>query len=148
MTIPLALFDGLLHVPAGAQGRIKEATDHRRRRAAARGRFSARTSRNRLSGQWFVLSQHQVTIAMALYTIAASVLPVWMLLTPRAYLSTFMKIGTIAFLVDRRDDRQPEAAGAGVLAVRRRRRPDRSAARSSRSCSSPSRAARSPGSTR
>jgi carbon starvation protein len=42
---------------------------------------------------------HQVTIAMALYTIAASVLPVWMLLTPRAYLSTFMKIGTIAFLV-------------------------------------------------
>jgi carbon starvation protein len=36
---------------------------------------------------------------MALYTIAASTLPVWMLLTPRAYLSTFMKIGTIAFLV-------------------------------------------------
>ena len=30
---------------------------------------------------------------------AAATLPVWMLLTPRAYLSTFMKIGTIAFLV-------------------------------------------------
>ena len=40
-----------------------------------------------------------VTIGMALYTIAAATLPVWMLLTPRAYLSTFMKIGTIAFLV-------------------------------------------------
>jgi carbon starvation protein len=50
-------------------------------------------------GHWFVLTRHQLTIAMALYTIAASVLPVWMLLTPRAYLSTFMKIGTIAFLV-------------------------------------------------
>src|SRR5437763_1244458 len=50
-------------------------------------------------GHWFLLSRHQITIAMALYTIAASVLPVWMLLTPRAYLSTFMKIGTIAFLV-------------------------------------------------
>jgi carbon starvation protein len=50
-------------------------------------------------GHWFVLSHHQVTIAMALYTIAAATLPVWMLLTPRAYLSTFMKIGTIAFLV-------------------------------------------------
>jgi carbon starvation protein len=50
-------------------------------------------------GSWFVLSKHQLTIAMGLYTIAASVLPVWMLLTPRAYLSTFMKIGTIAFLV-------------------------------------------------
>jgi carbon starvation protein len=40
-----------------------------------------------------------VTIGMALYTIPAATLPVWMLLTPRAYLSTFMKIGTIAFLV-------------------------------------------------
>ena len=50
-------------------------------------------------GHWFVLSHHQVTMAMALYTIAAATMPVWMLLTPRAYLSTFMKIGTIAFLV-------------------------------------------------
>jgi len=50
-------------------------------------------------GHWFVLSHHEVTIAMGLYTIAAATLPVWMLLTPRAYLSTFMKIGTIAFLV-------------------------------------------------
>src|SRR5205823_586906 len=45
------------------------------------------------------LTRHQITIAMALYGVAASVLPVWMLLTPRAYLSTFMKIGTILFLV-------------------------------------------------
>jgi carbon starvation protein len=50
-------------------------------------------------GHWFALSHHGVTIAMGLYTIAAATLPVWMLLTPRAYLSTFMKIGTIAFLV-------------------------------------------------
>jgi len=50
-------------------------------------------------GHLLVLSHHQVTLAMALYTIAAATLPVWMLLTPRAYLSTFMKIGTIAFLV-------------------------------------------------
>jgi len=50
-------------------------------------------------GPWFLLSKHQVTAAMGLYTLAASVLPVWMLLTPRGYLSTFMKIGTIAFLV-------------------------------------------------
>jgi len=50
-------------------------------------------------GHWFVLTRHQITIALALYGVAASVLPVWMLLTPRAYLSTFMKIGTILFLV-------------------------------------------------
>ena len=36
---------------------------------------------------------------LALYGFAASVLPVWMLLTPRDYLSTFMKIGTILFLI-------------------------------------------------
>ena len=50
-------------------------------------------------GHWFVLTHHQVTFAMAVYTDAAATLPVWMLLTPRAYLSTFMKIGVIAFLV-------------------------------------------------
>src|SRR5262249_57696663 len=50
-------------------------------------------------GPYFTLSHHQVTFAMAIYTVAAAILPVWMLLTPRAYLSTFMKIGTIAFLV-------------------------------------------------
>ena len=36
---------------------------------------------------------------MAAYGFLASVLPVWLLLVPRDYLSSFMKIGTIAFLV-------------------------------------------------
>src|SRR5262249_5013172 len=42
---------------------------------------------------------HQVTAAMAIYGFTASVLPVWLLLCPRDYLSSFMKIGTIALLV-------------------------------------------------
>src|SRR5262245_4800503 len=50
-------------------------------------------------GHWFLLTKHQITLAMAIYSVAASVLPVWMLLTPRAYLSTFMKIGVIGLLV-------------------------------------------------
>ena len=33
-----------------------------------------------------------------IYGLAASVLPVWLLLAPRDYLSTFMKVGTIALL--------------------------------------------------
>jgi carbon starvation protein len=49
-------------------------------------------------GSWFVLSRYELTALMAVYGFAASVLPVWMLLTPRDYLSTFMKIGTIALL--------------------------------------------------
>ena len=32
------------------------------------------------------------------YGLAASILPVWMLLTPRDYLSTFLKLGTVAAL--------------------------------------------------
>src|SRR5215475_4037263 len=36
--------------------------------------------------------------AIMIYGLAASILPVWMLLTPRDYLSTFLKLGTIAAL--------------------------------------------------
>ncbi len=36
--------------------------------------------------------------AIMIYGFSASVLPVWMLLAPRDYLSTFMKIGTVAVL--------------------------------------------------
>jgi carbon starvation protein len=48
---------------------------------------------------WFTLSPNQVTLAMAIYGFFASVLPIWMLLTPRDYLSSYMKIGTIGALV-------------------------------------------------
>jgi carbon starvation protein len=48
---------------------------------------------------WFVLSHKQLTALLVLYGFAASVLPVWMLLTPRDYLSTFMKLGTIGLLI-------------------------------------------------
>ena len=42
---------------------------------------------------------HQITILMALYGLIASVLPVWLLLEPRDYLSTYVKLGTIAILI-------------------------------------------------
>jgi carbon starvation protein len=50
-------------------------------------------------GPWFHLTREQLIVAMAAYGFVASVLPVWLLLCPRDYLSSFMKIGTIAFLV-------------------------------------------------
>ena len=97
MTIPLALFMGF-YMFRWRPGHVQEATVlgiFVMFLAVVFGKNVAESS----FGHWFLLSKHQITIAMALYTIAASVLPVWMLLTPRAYLSTFMKIGTIAFLV-------------------------------------------------
>ncbi|HYM60246.1 MAG TPA: carbon starvation protein A [Thermoanaerobaculia bacterium] len=47
----------------------------------------------------FTLSRTQITFAIAAYGFIASVLPVWMLLCPRDYLSSYMKLGTIAALV-------------------------------------------------
>src|SRR5687767_10743105 len=44
------------------------------------------------------LSKEQLTLALVVYGFLASILPVWMLLTPRDYLSTFMKIGVIVLL--------------------------------------------------
>jgi carbon starvation protein len=48
---------------------------------------------------WFTLSKNGITYAIAMYGFIASVLPVWLLLCPRDYLSSFMKLGTIAALI-------------------------------------------------
>src|SRR5687768_2303284 len=47
---------------------------------------------------WFTHSGLTIAYGMIAYGFIASVLPVWMLLCPRDYLSTFMKIGTILLL--------------------------------------------------
>ncbi|MGC9950311.1 MAG: carbon starvation protein A [Bryobacteraceae bacterium] len=61
-----------------------------------------------VAGHWFSQSSaahaltftpHQITILIAIYGFVASVLPVWLLLEPRDYLSTYVKLGTIAILV-------------------------------------------------
>jgi len=45
--------------------------------------------------RWLGLKDISLAWAIILYGLAASVLPVWLLLAPRDYLSTFMKLGTI-----------------------------------------------------
>ena len=47
---------------------------------------------------WFDYDGPTLAIMVILYGFAAAVLPVWLLLAPRDYLSTFMKIGTIGAL--------------------------------------------------
>ena len=98
----------------------------------------------------FTLDRTTIAWGIIIYGFVAAVLPVWLLLAPRDYLSTFMKIGTILMLA--------VAIVRGAAGDRRRRRSASSPAarrtgrwcpgRCSRSCSSPSPAARSPGSTR
>ncbi len=57
-------------------------------------------------GGWFTLGGMALAVALILYGFAASALPVWLLLAPRDYLSTFVKLGVVLML------------GAGILAVR------------------------------
>jgi carbon starvation protein len=47
---------------------------------------------------FFNLSKNNLVLAIAVYGFVASVLPVWLLLCPRDYLSTYMKIGTVFLL--------------------------------------------------
>ncbi len=47
---------------------------------------------------WFRHDATWIAWAVMIYGLAASILPVWMLLTPRDYLSTFLKLGTVAAL--------------------------------------------------
>ena len=66
------------------------------------GRWVAQSS----FGHYLHLSPTTLVWAMIVYGFLAAVLPVWVLLTPRDYLSTFMKVGTIVVLA------------AGILIVR------------------------------
>lgn len=47
----------------------------------------------------FTLTGKQLVIALVIYSFAAAALPHWLLVTPRDYLSTLMKIGTLLLLV-------------------------------------------------
>jgi carbon starvation protein len=47
---------------------------------------------------WFRHDDRWLAWAIMTYGLAASILPVWLLLTPRDYLSTFLKLGTVAAL--------------------------------------------------
>jgi len=96
-TIPLALFMGL-YMYRFHKGRIVEATI-----IGVVGLLLAVYLGGRIAdsswAQTFTLSRNTVTILMAAYGFIASVLPVWMLLCPRDYLSSYLKIGTVAFLI-------------------------------------------------
>jgi carbon starvation protein len=97
MTIPLALFMGL-YMYRFRKGKIAEATTIGVIALIAAVVFGKYIPESFL-GPYLTLNKEQITLAIAVYGFIASVLPVWLLLCPRDYLSSFMKIGTIAFLV-------------------------------------------------
>lgn len=65
------------------------------------GLFAAVVAGKYLPPSWnaaLTLDASTLAWAIMIYGFAASVLPVWLLLAPRDYLSTFMKLGTVAVL--------------------------------------------------
>jgi carbon starvation protein len=97
MTIPIALFMSF-YMYRFRKGKIAEATVigvFLLIMCVVLGKFIPESP----LAPYFTLSKPRITFLIALYGFVASVLPVWMLLCPRDYLSSFMKIGTIAFLV-------------------------------------------------
>lgn len=96
-TIPIALFVGL-YMYRIRKGHVGE--------ASLIGALAVLAAT--VAGSWipesglhhvFALSRDHTILALCGYGFVASVLPVWMLLCPRDYLSSFLKIGTIALLV-------------------------------------------------
>jgi carbon starvation protein len=97
MTIPIAIFMGL-YLRFLRPGRVSEVSAigvALLLLAVVAGGWVAETS---WGADWFTLSKVSLSWAIIIYGFAASVLPVWFLLAPRDYLSTFMKVGTIALL--------------------------------------------------
>ncbi len=99
MTIPLAIFMGF-YMYVWRKGQVVEATVIGIAGLMACVIFGEPLNHpDSAIGSWFRLSREQLVVAIGVYGFAASVLPVWLLLSPRDYLSSFMKIGTIALLV-------------------------------------------------
>ena len=95
-TIPIALFMGIYtrYIRPGKIGEISIVGFILLVLAIVYGKNVAESS----FGHIFDLEGLSIAWAVMIYGFIASVLPVWLLLTPRDYLSTFLKIGTIIAL--------------------------------------------------
>ncbi len=96
-TVPIALLVGL-YMYVLRKGHVVEASA-----IGAVGVLGVTIAGNWIPGSvlepYFQLSRNQTIVAICVYGFIASVLPVWLLLCPRDYLSSFLKIGTVGLLV-------------------------------------------------
>ncbi|MEW2565500.1 carbon starvation CstA family protein [Streptomyces sp. NPDC057621] len=96
MTVPIALLMGF-YLRVLRPGRVAEVSLI----GVALLLFALVAGRWVAESSWadtFTLAPSTLVIWLVAYGFIASILPVWMLLAPRDYLSTFMKIGTIGLL--------------------------------------------------
>jgi carbon starvation protein len=93
-TIPIALFMGV-YMRYIRPGRIAEVSVIGFVLLMAAIFFGQAVHDSATLAPWFTFDGKQLTWALVIYGFIAAVLPVWLLLAPRDYLSTFLKIGTI-----------------------------------------------------
>jgi carbon starvation protein len=96
MTIPIAIFVGL-YMDKLRPGKITEASIIGVTLVVLCIALGEPLSRSPWA-HFFLFSKTNLSIILAVYGMLASILPVWLLLAPRDYLSSYMKIGTIGLL--------------------------------------------------
>ena len=97
MTIPIAMLMGL-YLRFWRPGKVGEASllgFILVMAAVVGGQYVAQSP---ALAPWFTYDARALALMIIAYGFAASVLPVWLLLAPRDYLSTFVKLGTIFLL--------------------------------------------------
>ena len=96
-TVPIALLVGL-YMYVFRKGKVVEASI-----LGALATLAVTVIGNWIPGSawepYFSLTKQQTILAICGYGFIASVLPVWLLLCPRDYLSSFLKIGTVILLI-------------------------------------------------
>lgn len=97
MTIPIALFMGV-YMKILRPGRVGEVSAIGAVLLVLAIIGGGHIATHPVFGPLFTLTGLQVTAGLIAYGALASILPVWMMLCPRDYLSTFLKIGTIFLL--------------------------------------------------
>lgn len=97
LTVPIAFFMGiyLRYLRPGRVGEVSAIGIVLLILSIYAGQWIANTP---ALAQWFDLQGTTLAWGLIIYGFVASVLPVWLLLAPRDYLSTFLKIGTIVGL--------------------------------------------------
>ncbi len=96
-TIPIALLMGI-YGRFARPGRIGEMSAIGAVLLLAALLYGRTVSETPALASWFTFSGPALALLIIAYGFFASVLPVWLLLAPRDYLSTFLKVGTVALL--------------------------------------------------
>lgn len=96
-TIPIALFMGIYsrYLRPGRIGEVSLLGFVMLLLAITFGQY---VQANPVLAAWFTFDGKAIAWMLIIYGFIASVLPVWLLLAPRDYLSTFLKIGTVCAL--------------------------------------------------